>query len=354
MPPAEPGSAADVSAAEAFSADVVIIGAGPAGLFAVFQLGLYDLRCVVVDSLGHAGGQLAEYYPDKPIYDVPGHTVVGALELVGALQKQIAPFGPVYRFGERVDHIAARAAGGFEVDTDGGTKLTCRAVVLATGGGAFRPKRPEIDGLAGFEAGGSVMAVFDPAALAGHDVVVLGGGDVALERAIAAAETGASVTLVHRRDDFQAAPALVVRFRTLVAEGRIRLAIGRPVGLEGAAGRLSGVLVRGLGVEQRVAATRLLPCLGTDFDRTGPAAWDLDASDGRIPVDPASFETRRPGIFAIGDGALYPGKLPLILCCFHEAALMAQAVRRRLQPETRPILPYSSSSSDLQRKLGVR
>ncbi|TBW38640.1 NAD(P)/FAD-dependent oxidoreductase [Siculibacillus lacustris] len=339
---------------EAITTDVVIIGAGPVGLFAVFELGLLDLKCHVVDILDRPGGQCTELYPEKPIYDIPGHPVVGAQELIDKLMEQIRPFGPTFHFAQQVEQLERLAEGGFRLVTDAGTEFFAKVVVIAAGGGSFQPKRPPVPGIEAFEATSVFYSVRKMESFAGHDVVIVGGGDSALDWTLNLQPVARRLTLVHRRDDFRGAPHSVEQMRRLVGEGAIDLVIGQVTELAGTDGTLASLTVKKSdGSTVAVAATRMLPFFGLTM-KLGPiAGWGLHLHENLIPVDTEKFETSEPGIFAIGDINTYPGKLKLILSGFHEGALMAQAAKRLVDPGKRIVFQYTTSSTALQKKLGV-
>ena len=336
--------------------DALIIGAGPVGLFAVFELGLADVKAHVIDILDKPGGQCAELYPEKPIYDIPALPVVTGQELTDRLLEQIKPFGPVFHLGQRVDTLA-RVEGGFEVETDAGTKFLAKVIVIAAGGGSFTLKRPPLAGIEAYEGTSVFYAVRKVDAFRDKKVVVIGGGDSALDWMLNLQPVAKSVTLIHRRDEFRAAPDSVKKMRTLVEEGRVTFVLGQVTKLHGEGGELRALTVRGPvgGREQEfeVEAERLLPFFGLTM-KLGPIAnWGLNLNENLISVDTEKFETSEPGIFAIGDINHYPGKLKLILSGFHEAALMAQQAQRYVYPGKRAVFQYTTSSSSLQKKLGV-
>ena len=334
--------------------DVLIVGAGPVGLFAVFELGLFDMKCHLIDILDRAGGQCAELYPEKPIYDIPALPAVNAQELVDRLMEQIAPFKPEFTFNRMVSALEKLDDGGFRVTTDEGELFEAKVVVIAAGGGSFQPKRPPIPGIEAFEGESVFYSVRRMEELRGHDVVVVGGGDSALDWTLNLQPVARSVTLVHRRPEFRAAPDSVNKMYALQEMKKLEFLIGQVSALRGDGGRLEGLTVKG-GPDGDVVVpcTRLLPFFGLTM-KLGPIAdWGLNLHENLIPVDTEKFQTSVPGIFAIGDINWYPGKLKLILSGFHEAALMAQAARRIIAPTERIVFQYTTSSTSLQKKLGV-
>lgn len=340
--------------AGAIETDVVIIGAGPCGLFAVFELGLLDIKAHVVDILDRAGGQCAELYPEKPIYDVPALSVVTGQELTDKLMGQIKPFGAEFHFSERIDSLRREADGRFRLASDAGTIFLAKVVVVAAGGGSFTPKRPPLDGIEAYEGTSVFYSVRKIESMRGRDVVVAGGGDSALDWTLNLQPVAKSLTLVHRRDEFRAAPHSVEKMRALVADGKVRLAIGQVTKLNGSGGQLSSVTLKTAVSEETLPCTALLPFFGLTM-KLGPVAnWGLNLHENLIPVDTEKFETSEHGIFAIGDINHYPGKLKLILSGFHEAALMAQAAHKIVYPGKKLLFQYTTSSSSLQKKLGVK
>lgn len=336
--------------------DIIIIGAGPCGLFAVFELGLLDLRCHLVDILDMPGGQCAELYPEKPIYDIPAVPICTGQELTDRLLEQIAPFNPVFHYGQMAEGLEKLDDGQWLLTTSDQVTIKAPVVVIAAGGGSFVPKRPPLDGLDEFEATGGVQyAVRQRDKLAGKHLVIAGGGDSALDWTVNLADIAGSVTLVHRRDDFRAAPDTVAKMRALVDAGKVKLQIGQLKGLQGDAGSLTDVLVQTAGDDAPTAlpADVLLPFYGLTM-KLGPIAdFGLNLEENLIPVDTQKFETSTPSIFAIGDINHYPGKLKLILSGFHEAALMSHAAHAIVHPDKKIRFQYTTSSSALQQKLGV-
>ena len=335
-------------------ADAVIVGAGPVGLFAVFELGLVDIKCHLVDILDRPGGQCAELYPEKPIYDIPALPIVTGQELVDKLMEQIKPFGPAFHFSQRVDTLSREPDGRLRLTTDAGTTFLAKVVVVAAGGGSFTPKRPPLPGIEAYEGKSVHYAVRKMDTFRGKDVVIVGGGDSALDWTLSLQPLARSLTLVHRRDEFRAAPHSVEKMRALVAAGKVRLAIGQVTALAGAGGQLETVTLKTKAGEEQIACTAMLPFFGLTM-KLGPVAdWGLNLHENLIPVDTEKFETSAPRIFAVGDINTYPGKLKLILSGFHEVALMAQAAHRYIHPDQKLLFQYTTSSSSLQKKLGVR
>jgi thioredoxin reductase (NADPH) len=339
---------------EAIKTDVLIIGAGPCGLFAVFELGLLDMRAHLVDILDRAGGQCAELYPEKPIYDIPGVPMVTGQGLTDALMEQIKPFNPTFHFGEMVEKVEKIGDPAFRVTTDAGKVFECKVMVIAAGGGSFQPKRPPVPGIEAYEGTSVFYAVRKMEQFRDRNIVIVGGGDSALDWTLNLHPLAKRVTLVHRRDDFRAAPHSVEQMRALVASGGMDLRIGQVTGLEGADGVLSAATIKGNdNTVETVACDMMLPFFGLTM-KLGPVAdWGISLENNLVPVETSAFETSVPGIFAIGDINTYPGKIKLILCGFHEGALMAQKAHRYVYPEKRLVFQYTTSSSSLQKKLGV-
>jgi len=344
----------DGTASTPIRTDVTIVGAGPCGLFAVFELGLLDIKCHLVDILDRPGGQCAELYPEKPIYDIPAVPICTGQELTDRLMEQIAPFEPTFHLGQMAVALAKTEDGWWRLTTDIGTVIESKVVVIAAGGGSFMPKKPPIKGIEEYEDSSVFYAVRQMEKFRDKHLVIAGGGDSALDWTVNLAPLAASLTLVHRRDEFRAAPDTVNKMRQLVADGKMKLEIAQIAGLEGADGKLSGVVLkdkeRG---EWSIAADTLLPFYGLTM-KLGPVAeFGLNLHENLIPVDTEKFETSVEGIFAIGDINSYPGKLKLILSGFHEAALMSQAAHRIVHPDRKLRFQYTTSSTDLQQKLGV-
>jgi thioredoxin reductase (NADPH) len=339
---------------ETIKTDVLIIGAGPVGLFAVFELGLLDIKAHLVDILDKVGGQCAELYPEKPIYDIPGIPFITGHGITDALMQQIKPFGPTFHLGEMVTTVQKIGDPMFRVGTDRGKTFECKCVVIAAGGGSFQPKRPPINGIEPYEGKSVHYAVRKMDAFRDKRLVVVGGGDSALDWTLNLQPIAKRLTLVHRRDDFRGAPDSVNKMRALVAAGNMDLKIGQVTTLEGGDGQLSACTIKGNdGTMTRVELDSMLPFFGLTM-KLGPVAeWGLKMEDELIPVDTATFETNIPGLFAVGDINAYPGKLKLILSGFHEAALMSQKAHRYVYPEKKLVFQYTTSSTSLQKKLGV-
>jgi thioredoxin reductase (NADPH) len=332
--------------------DAIIIGAGPVGLFAVFELGLVDIKAHVIDILDRAGGQCTELYPEKPIYDIPGLAIVTGQELTDKLMDQIKPFGAEFHFNQRVETLE-RLDGGFRVTTDAGTVIEAKVVVIAAGGGSFTPKRPPLPRIEEYEGKSVFYSVRKMESLRGSDVLIVGGGDSALDWTLNLQPLARSLTLLHRRDDFRAAPDSVRKMRELTASGKMQFKLGQVTRLKGLDGMLAAALVKGPQGEFEIATNCMLPFFGLTM-KLGPVAdWGINLHENLIPVDTAKFETSVAGIFAIGDINTYPGKLKLILSGFHEAALMAQEAFHHIHPGERLLFQYTTSSSSLQKKLGV-
>jgi thioredoxin reductase (NADPH) len=338
----------------AVQTDCLIVGAGPCGLFQVFELGLLDLKAHVVDALPKVGGQCAELYPDKPIYDIPAYPVIGALELVEKLMAQIQPFHPTFHLGQQVTEVQAMDGQGFRVRTSAGTEFHARTVVIAAGVGAFQSVLLKLDGLERFDERQVFYKVLEPARHAGKDVVVLGGGDSALDWTNALADKAKSLTLIHRSDKFRAQDASVGKARALAAQGKVRILAGHVHGYEEAEGRLTGLRVKPVaGGDMVVRADDVLVFYGLS-PKLGPIAdWGLNLNKHTIVVDTEKFETSTPGIYAVGDINHYPGKKKLILSGFHEAALAAFAIKHRLFPAEKVHLQYTTTSPVMHQRLGV-
>jgi thioredoxin reductase (NADPH) len=336
----------------------LIIGAGPVGLFQVFELGLLEIQAHVVDSLAEVGGQCVELYPDKPIYDIPAVPVCTGRELTRSLLAQIAPFKPGFHLGQTVTDLARRDDGRFDVLTSRGQRFVATCIFVAAGVGAFETRPLRVPGIDRFAQTQLFYRVTDPGVFAGKDLVVAGGGDSALDWALNFVQSESyranSVILLHRRDGFRAAPASVARMRALCEQLQMQLLIGQVTGFEETHGRLSALKVIGVdGVTRQVPLDVLLVFYGLS-PRLGPIAnWGIDLDRKQITVDTATFETNVRGVFAVGDINTYPGKKKLILSGFHEAALAAFAAAPYVFPERQVHLQYTTTSPKLHKVLGV-
>jgi thioredoxin reductase (NADPH) len=335
--------------------DVLIIGAGPIGLFAVFELGLLDMKTHLVDILDKPGGQCAELYPEKPIYDIPAVPFITGQGLVDALMAQIKPFDPEFHLNEMVQTVEKIGDPLFRVTTDLGKVFEAKVVVIGAGGGSFQPKRPPIAGIEAYEDKSVHYAVRQMEKFRGKKLLIVGGGDSALDWTLNLHPIASHITLLHRRDDFRAAPDSVNKMRALVADKKMDLVIGQVMSLEGEGGQVKAAAVKDAkGEMSSLACEAVLPFFGLTM-KLGPVAdWGIAMEKDLITVDTAKFETSVPGIFAIGDINTYPGKLMLILSGFHEAALMAQQAYHYVFPDKKLTFQYTTSSSSLQKKLGVK
>lgn len=334
--------------------ETVIVGAGPVGLFQVFELGLLGLNTHVVDSMPQIGGQCIELYPDKPIYDIPAIPVCDARELIDRLQTQIRPFSPQFHLDETVTALQRMDNGRFHLTTSASTQFDAATVILAAGLGAFAPRTlnvPEAQSLVGKSVHYKVPG---PGTFDGKDIVIAGGGDAALDWALELVDHARSIVLVHRSSKFRAAPAQVQRMQAFCEAQRMQFLEGDIIGLESPGDELKSVRVRARsGVVQRIEASDLLVCWGL-HPALGPLAeWGLALDHNQIAVDTATFQTSTPGIFAVGDISTYPGKKKLILSGFHEAALCAFAVREYLNPDEKVHLQYTTTSPIMRKRLGV-
>lgn len=338
--------------------DAVIIGAGPVGLFQVFELGLLEIKAHVIDSLPYPGGQPVELYPDKPIYDIPAIPVCTGQELTDALLKQIEPFGATFHLGQTVTLVQRQDDGRFAVETTKGTRFLAKTIFIAAGVGAFEPRMLKVDGLEKFNDTQVFHRVKNPAAFAGKNLVITGGGDSALDWALNFAQEGPnqaeSVILVHRRDGFRAAPASVARMRELCEAMQMQFLVGQITGFEEEGGRLTGVKVTGGDAVTRVVPLDALLVFFGLSPKLGPIAeWGLQIERKQLVVDTEKFSTSVPGIFAVGDINTYPGKKKLILSGFHECALAAFGAAPIVFPEKRVLLQYTTTSPKLHKVLGV-
>jgi thioredoxin reductase (NADPH) len=334
--------------------EVVIVGAGPAGLFQVFELGLLGIKCCILDSLKTPGGQCTELYPDKPIYDIPALPICGAQELVDRLMQQIKPFGAQFFLGEEALQVIKQDSGRFRVVTSAGTVFDAGAVVVAGGVGSFQPRRLSVEGVEAFEGKQVHYKVASAAAYHGKRLAVFGGGDSALDWVMDLAPKAASFTLIHRRSEFRGAPASVAKMHELVAAGKVRFIEGVAQSLRLANDAIVGIDIKGNdGAVHPVDAEQLLVFFGL-APKLGPIGeWGLELDKRAIKVDTEKFESNIPGVFAIGDINTYPGKKKLILSGFHEAALAAFAVQHYIYPAKKQFLQYTTTSPAMQKRLGV-
>ena len=338
----------------AIETDAVIVGAGPVGLFQVFELGLLEIKAHVIDSLTAVGGQCVELYPDKPIYDIPAVPVCTGQELTDNLLKQIEPFEPTFHLGQEVTLVARREDGRFDLETSTGTHFITKTIFIAAGVGSFQPRTIKVDGIDAFEGSQLFYRVKDPARFAGRNIVICGGGDSALDWALNLQEKAESVILLHRRDDFRAAPASVAKMKALCDDYAMQLVIGQVSGFETKDGKLAEIKVTGAdGVTRRLPLDDLLVFFGLS-PKLGPIAeWGLDIERKQLKVDTEKFETNVPGIFAVGDINVYPGKKKLILSGFHEAALAAFGAAPYIFPDKKIYMQYTTTSPKLHKILGV-
>lgn len=335
----------DTSPRKDFDTDAVIVGAGPVGLFAVFELGMLGIKAHVVDALEEAGGQCTALYPEKPIYDIPGYPRIDAGQLIEKLEEQAAPFHPVYQLGRQVTAVTGDAETGFTVTTSKGEAIACKVILIAAGGGAFGPNRPPLDGLEAYEGQSVFYMVKRREDFRGKRIVIGGGGDSAVDWAVSLATVAEKIFVVHRRDKFRAAPESVRQLHDLADAGTVELVTPYQLaGLQGGNGELTGVTVKDMdGNEKLLEADRLLPFYGL-ANTLGPIAdWGLDLHKHQIAVTRETCETNRPGIYAIGDIADYPGKLKLILQGFADAAAAAHAAHPRIFPDQALHFEYSTT-----------
>jgi thioredoxin reductase (NADPH) len=331
--------------------DVVIIGAGPVGLFAVFELGLLNINCHLVDNLDKVGGQCAELYPEKPIYDIPSRPVVTGQQLTDELIKQINPFKPIFHLNQQVEKIA-KTEYGWIVETNIGIKVEARCVVIAAGAGSFVPRKPPIENIENFENKNVFYAIRDKSTFKDKKLLIAGGGDSALDWTNELSKDS-NVTLIHRRKEFRAAPDSVSKMQELETKGKINFLKGQIKKISKF--KDSKIMLEYENEDERlnIEVDYLLPFFGLKMELGPIAKWGLNLHENLIKVDTEKFETSTPSIFAIGDINWYPGKLKLILSGFHESALMAQEVFKYCFPDKKNIFRYTTSSKELQKKLGV-
>jgi thioredoxin reductase (NADPH) len=338
--------------------DAVIVGAGPVGLFQVFELGLLEIKAHVIDSLAHPGGQCVELYPDKPIYDIPAVPVCTGQELTDNLLKQIEPFGATFHYDQEVTTVQQQDDGRFFVETAKGTRFLTKTIFIAAGVGAFQPRTLKVEGLDAFDGSQLFYRVKNPDDFAGKNLVIVGGGDSALDWALdfvrESPHKAESVILIHRRDGFKAAPASVAKMKELCDAYEMQFIVGQVTGYDEKDGKLTGAKVTGAdGVTRVVPLDVLLVFFGLS-PKLGPIAeWGLDIERKQLKVDTEKFSTSVPGIFAVGDINIYPGKKKLILSGFHECALAAFGAMPIISPEKKVFLQYTTTSPKLHKVLGV-
>jgi len=334
--------------------DALIIGAGPCGIFQVFELGLLGVKCHILDSLPVVGGQCAELYPDKPIYDIPGIPECSGEELIAALMKQIEPFGATFHLGEEVLELAPQDDGSFIVKTAKDKVFHAKTIIVAGGVGSFQPRRIRLADLENFEDSNVHYRVRNPEQFAGKDVVILGGGDSALDWAVELAEAAKSMTIVHRRPEFRGAQATVDQLMALCDSGKARFVEGKISAFANDGERVTSITVaENSGSEAELPVDALMAFFGL-APKLGPIAdWGLDLNRKTVNVDTEKFETNIPGVFAIGDINYYPGKKKLILSGFHEAALAAFAAKALIEPGKKVHLQYTTTSPVMHERLGV-
>lgn len=325
--------------------DVAIIGAGPVGLFAVFELGMLKIKSAVIDTLPAVGGQCTALYPEKPIYDIPGFPSVDAADLITNLEKQAAPFAPEYVLGEQVIQVEKQASGEWALATNKGTHITAKAILIAAGCGAFGPNRPPLAGIENYEATSVHYMVARREDFRDKTLVIAGGGDSAVDWAVSLAELARKIYVVHRRDKFRAAPEMVDKMQALAKTGKVEMVVPFQLeGLSGENGQLSAVIVKSMdGEERSLEADHLLAFFGLSMELGPIANWGLSLTGSHITVDRGTMETSEKGIFAIGDIATYEHKLKLILCGFAEAAHAAHAIREIVYPGVAYHFEYSTT-----------
>jgi len=348
-------AAIDAGKTTPIEADAVIIGAGPVGLFQVFELGLLEIRAHVIDSLANVGGQCTELYPDKPIYDIPAVPVCTGQELTDNLLKQIEPFNPTFHLGQEVTLVHKREDGRFDLKTSAGTRFISKTIFIAAGVGSFQPRTLKVDGIEAFEGSQLFYRIKEPALFNSKNIVICGGGDSALDWTLNLIGKAESVTLLHRRAEFRAAPASVAKMKERCEQYEMQFLVGQATGFEARDGKLSEIKVTGAdGVTRRLPLDMLLIFFGLS-PKLGPIAeWGLDIERRQLKVvDTEKFETSVPGIFAVGDINTYPGKKKLILSGFHEAALAAFGAAPYIFPEKKIHMQYTTTSPKLHKILGV-
>lgn len=333
--------------------DVVIVGAGPVGLFAVFELGLLNIKCHLIDNLDKIGGQCTELYPEKPIFDIPSRTRITGQDLTDNLMAQARPFEPVFHLGQQAEKIQKIENDNWKITTSLGNVITTRCIVIAGGAGSFVPRRPTIDNIKDYEGKSVFYSIKDKSKFEGKKILIAGGGDSALDWTNNLASF-AQVTLIHRRKEFRAAPDSVSTMIDLETKGKVQFITGQLVSIQGDNGMISEIVYKHKDKEFTIETDYLLPFYGLKMELGSIGNWGLNLHENCIKVDTEKFETSEPSIFAIGDMSSYPGKLKLILSGFHEAALMAQECFRYCNPEKKLVFRYTTVSKDLHKKLGIK
>jgi thioredoxin reductase (NADPH) len=348
------GQSSAAAASAVIETDAVIIGAGPVGLFQVFELGLLEIKAHVIDSLAAVGGQCVELYPDKPIYDIPAVPICTGQELTDNLLKQIEPFGATFHLGQEVTLVEKRDDGRFNLETSTGTRFLTKTIFIAAGVGSFQPRTIKVEGIERFEGSQLAYRVRDPAQYHGKNLVICGGGDSALDWALNFVGKAESVVLLHRREDFRAAPASVAKMKQLCEDYEMQFVVGQVSGFETSEERLTEIKVTGAdGVTRRMPLDHMLVFFGLS-PKLGPIAeWGLDIERKQLKVGTETFETNVPGIFAVGDINTYPGKKKLILSGFHEAALAAFGAAPYIFPDKKIHMQYTTTSPKLHKILKV-
>ena len=331
--------------------DIIIIGAGPVGLFAVFELGLLNLKCHLIDNLDKIGGQCSELYPEKPIYDIPAYPKITGQELTDNLMLQIKPFEPVFHLKQQADKIK-KIEEGWEVTTSENISISAKCIVIAAGAGSFVPRKPPLENIKDFENKSIFYSIKDKSIFKDKNIIIAGGGDSALDWTNDLASV-ANVTLIHRRKDFRAAPDSVSKMLELENNKKINFKLGQLTQVIGDHGKLTKIKYQHEEVENEIDADYLLPFFGLKMELGPIASWGINLNENLIKVDTEKFETSVPSIFAIGDINTYSGKLKLILSGFHEAALMAQKCFTYCFPDKKNVFKYTTSSKELHKKLGV-
>ena len=336
-----------------YKTDVVIIGAGPVGLFAIFELGLLNLRCHLIDNLDKIGGQCSELYPEKPIFDIPSRPSITGKELIDNLMLQAKPFDPVFHLGQQAEEIKKIENNNWQIKTSLNNKIIAKCIVIAGGAGSFVPRKPLIQNIEQFEEKSVFYSIKDKSIFNGKKTLIAGGGDSALDWTNTLAEES-EVTLIHRRKEFRAAPDSVNKMLELEKKGLVKFLIGQLLTIKGEQGMINEVVCKNDDGEFSIDTDYLLPFYGLKMELGPIAKWGINLNENLIKVDTEKFETSESSIFSIGDINTYPGKLKLILSGFHEAALMSQQCFKYCNPEKKLVFRYTTSSKDLHKKLGIK